>query len=133
MAEKTLSSQTVTSLAGKLDEFAEVLTPEEHGVLLGLLGMASATLEQAHSGVDTEGYTAGKSMIQVPSSGKLPSLSLGLKDAFRSVPGMSDPLGPISDSIGVGVACVSWSKDYNKDLPGMGGEAMRIRGLKQTR
>ncbi len=131
MADKTLSSQTVTSLAGKLDEFAEVLTSEEHAVLLGLLGMASATIEQAHSGVDTEDFAASKSVLTLPSAQRLPSLSTGLKDAFRALPGF-DPIGPVSDSIGVGVACVSWSKDYNKGIPNLG-EQMRIRGLRQTR
>jgi len=133
MADNILSPQTVASLAGKLDEFAEVLTPEEHGVLLGLLGMASATMEQAHSGLDAEALASEKSIVQVPSSGKLPSLPTGLKDAFKAVPGLGNPSGPFSDSVSVGATCVTWSKDYNKDFPGGGGAAMRIRGLKQTR
>lgn len=131
MAEKTLDPQTVASLAGKLDEFAEVLTPEEHGVLLGLLGMASATMEQAHAGVDTEDLNTERNIVQLPASGKLPALSVGLKDAFKAVPSMFDPAGPISNSIGVSVACVSWSRDYKETLPGK--ETMRIPGLKQTR
>lgn len=132
MTDKNLSIQTVDSLARKLDEFAEVLTAEEHSVLLGLIGMASATMEQAQSGYDTEAFATEKSVVQVPSAGKPPALSVGIKDAFKAVGGVGDPGGTISDSIGVGVTCVSWSKDY-KEAPRMREDLVRIKGLQQRR
>lgn len=114
MSNSALDANTVQSLGRKLDEFAEVLTPEEHAVLLGLISTAGATLEAGHAEADTEGVTDKAILTQ---STRLPNLSLGLKDAFKGLPGINDPLGPVSDSIGVGVVCVSWSKDYNKINP----------------
>lgn len=129
MADKNIDTQTVASLGKKLDEFAEVLSPEEHSVLLGLIGMASATMEQAHASVDTEALAVDRHVVSLPTSGKLPSLSLGVKDAFKAMGQATSPGGAVQDSIGVGVSCVSWSKDYSKSLPGS--EAMRIPGLTQ--
>ncbi|UXH76375.1 hypothetical protein [Roseateles amylovorans] len=130
MADTSLEVKTVQSLARKLDEFAEVLSPEEHAVLLGLIGTAGATLSAGHAGADTEGVDV-KSVLSTP--GRLPSLSVGLKDAFKSLPGWTDPAGPVSDSIGVGVACVSWSKDYNKLGPADVRGLSQIPGLRQYR
>jgi hypothetical protein len=126
----SLEVKTVQSLARKLDEFAEVLTPEEHAVLLGLISTAGATFEAGHSGVETEGVSS-KAVITTPS--KLPRLSAGLNEAFKGLPGVVDPIGPVSDSIGVGVMCVSWSKDYNKIGGPDIGAISKIPGLKQYR
>ncbi|MEY4413723.1 MAG: hypothetical protein RIQ53_1016 [Pseudomonadota bacterium] len=130
MSDSTLDVRTVQSLGRKLDEFAEVLSPDEHAVLLGLISTAGATLEAGHAEADTEGVTDKAVLTQ---STRLPALSVGLKDAFKTLPGISDPAGPVSDSIGVGVACVSWSKDYNKLNPADKVGLSKIPGLKQYR
>ncbi|TMW70856.1 hypothetical protein FG147_10690 [Thauera sp. UPWRP] len=130
MSNSALEVSTIQSLGRKLDEFAEVLTPEEHAVLLGLISTAGATLEAGHAEADTEGVTDKAILTQ---STRLPNLSVGLKDAFKNLPGVSDPLGPVADSIGVGVACVSWSKDYNKVSPVDKVGLSKITGLKQYR
>jgi hypothetical protein len=130
MSNSTLDAKTVQSLALKLDEFSEVLTPEEHAVLLGLISTAGATLEAGHAGTDTEGLP-DKAILTAPA--RLPSLSLGLKDAFKGLPGIRDPISPVADSIGVGVTCVSWSKDYNKIVGTDFGALSKISGLKQFR
>lgn len=35
-------------------------------------------------------------------------------ETVAGVPGIIDPAGPVSDSVGVSVGCVSWSKDYKQ-------------------
>lgn len=134
MSERQLNPSTVQSLSKKLDEFSEVLSPDEHAVLLGLLGLAGSTLEHSHAGMDTENLAMDKPSLVYP-AGRLPALSVGLKEAFAKMP-IKDPVGPVADSIGVGVVCVSWSKDYNKEMndrvinPGV---AAGIPGLRTLR
>lgn len=135
MSERQLSASTVQSLSKKLDEFSEVLTTDEHAVLLGLLGLAGSTLEQSHAGMDTEGLTNDKALVIQP-AGRLPALSEGLKGAFGKMP-IGDPAGPVSDSVGVGWLCVSWSKDYKESIQDKvinpGRVAATIPGLRQYR
>lgn len=134
MTEKTLSPQIIASLSQKLDEFSEVLSPDEHAVLLGLIGTAGAMMESAHA--QTEGATTDRAIIDRPQTATLPKLSTAIKDTFRTVPGIVDPAGPVSDSIGVGWLCVSWSKDYNKLNPGeivSQPGAIRLAGMKTYR
>lgn len=138
MSDKSLDASTIQSLSNKLDEFAEVLSPEEHAVLLGLIGMAGATMEHGHASVDTEGAAPPKAVL-TQSAGRMPKLSVGIKDAFRAVPGVINPGGEVMDSVGVGVLCVSWSKDYSSMTNPMdkvtqpGANLARIRGLRQYR
>lgn len=135
MSERQLSGQTVQSLSKKLDEFSEVLTAEEHAVLLGLLGLAGSTLEQSHAGMDTEGLTNDKALVIQP-AGRLPALSEGLKGAFAKLP-IVDPVSPVADSVGVGWLCVSWSKDYKESIQDKvvnpGRVTATIPGLRQYR
>jgi hypothetical protein len=138
MAERTLSSNTVTSLSKKLDEFSEALTPDEHAVLLGLLGTASATFAKGHEEAEAEGITAEAAVVSRSAATKLPQLSSALKETFAGMEGIRNPGGQVSDSIGVGWLCVSWSKDIKiatqpgeRVLPGV--ENLRISGLKTYR
>lgn len=114
--DKQLKAGTVRSLAAKLDDLADDLTADEVAVLTGLLGLASATLEGSHA--DAEGAPEER-LVSRP-DGPLPKPSDMLADAFRSEPearpGIFDPAGPFSDSVGVGWLCVSWSKDYNAEM-----------------
>lgn len=139
--EKELKAGTIRSLAAKLDDLADDLTADEAAVLTGLLGLASATLEGSHTGVEGE---SEERTISRP-DGALPRPSDVLADAFRAEqtkrPDIFDPAGPLSDSIGVGWLCVSWSKDYNKGIvekrvqpvlesPQLG---LKIEGLRRPR
>lgn len=138
MTEKSLSAQTIANLAQKLDEFSEVLTPDEHAVLLGLIGTASTAMEAAHSGAESEGVASDRAILNRPTTGTLPKLSAAITDTFKAVPGIKDPASPVMDSVGVGWLCVSWSKDYNKVNPGAivtqpGIEAIRLQGMKTYR
>ncbi|WP_114201924.1 hypothetical protein [Janibacter anophelis] len=114
--DKQLKSGTVRSLAAKLDDLADDLTADEAAVLTGLLGLASATLEGSH---DTAKGAPEDRLITRP-DGPLPRPSDMLADAFRTSPdarpAIFDPAGPVSDSVGVGWLCVSWSKDYNIEM-----------------
>lgn len=137
MAERSLSVGTVTSLSKKLDEFAEALTPEEHTVLLGLLGAASATFAKGHEEAEAEGVAVERAFVAQP-KGKLPQLSGALKETFTGIDKIGNPAGPVSDSVGVGWLCVSWSKDIKiATLPGEqvlpAVENLRIPGLKTIR
>lgn len=118
MADKTLTPETIASLGKKLDELSEVLSADEHAVLLGLIGTASTAMQASHAEAESEGSTADRAIISRPQSGSLPKLSGAIMDTFRQIPGFTNPGGPVSDSIGVGWLCVSWSKDYNKINPG---------------
>lgn len=111
--DKPLKSGTIRSLGAKLDDLADELTPDEAAVLTGLLGLASATLESSHDDAD-----GSETRAVTRPDGPLPKPSDMLADTFRARTGRRprtfDPAGPLSDSIGVGWLCVSWSKDYNK-------------------
>lgn len=138
--DRQLKSGTIRSLAAKLDDLADDLTPDEAAVLTGLLGLASATLEGSHA--DVPGG-AEEQAVSRP-DGPLPRPSDMLADAFRAQtdrrPAIFDPAGPLSDSVGVGWLCVSWSKDYNKaaledqavnPVLGRPEVALRIEGLRR--
>ena len=117
MSTKKLNPDTVATLSKKLDEFSEVLTADEHAVLLGLIGLASSTIEQSHKGIDTEAVGTENAIVIQP-SGSLPKLSTGLKEVFAGMPATIKPSKrgeELMDSIGVGWLCVSWSKDYALD------------------
>ncbi|MGQ0699906.1 MAG: hypothetical protein ACT4PZ_16890 [Panacagrimonas sp.] len=139
MTEKTLSAQTIAGLSRKLDEFSEVLTADEHAVLLGLISTAGAAMKAGHADAESEGITSDRAVLVRPAAGTLPKLSGAISDTFRAVPGLGgfDPAGPVSDSIGVGVLCVSWSKDYKDMTPGgvvtKPSAAMRLPGMKTYR
>ena len=136
-----LASETVDSLSQKLDAFSKGLTTDEHAVLAGLLGVASSTLEFGHANTDavTSGNDPG--FVLKGSNAKLPDLSAALKESFKKMPGVGqpmkpgdlskpgNPIDPLADSIGVGGMCVSWSKDYNKDIA----DFRTIPGLQQMK
>ncbi len=132
MTQNVLDPATIASLGQKLDEFSEVLTPDEQAVMLGLLGIAEATIAASHEDADTEGAREVPFVSQ-PGVSKMPKMSATLKDTFRALPGMGlgDPGGPLADSVGVGWLCVSWSKDI--DNVARGGAVMRVKGLRTTR
>lgn len=137
MTEKTLDRKTIDELAQKLDQFSEVLSPDEHAVLLGLIGTAGSAMEASHAGAETEGVTADRAILARPEAKPLPKLSGALKDTFKSVPQLGGGgAGPISDSVGVGWLCVSWSKDYNETMPGgdvIQPGTLRVPGMKTYR
>lgn len=138
MGERSLSAGTVTSLSKKLDEFAEALTTDEHAVLLGLLGAASATFAKGHEEAEAEGGTVERAFVSQPAGGKLPQLSGALRETFTGIEKIRNPAGPLSDSVGVGWLCVSWSKDIKMEMPTgekvlPGVENLRIPGLKIIR
>lgn len=136
MPEKALTAQTISNLARKLDEFSEVLTPDEHAVLLGLIGTAEAAMQSSHAEAETEGMTTDRAILNRPTNVVLPKLSDAIGSTFKNVPGLGDGVGPVSDSVGVGWLCVSWSKDYNKLQPDesiLQPQAMRLPGMKVYR
>jgi hypothetical protein len=134
-----LKAATVTSLGAKLDKLQAELTPEEAAVLAGLLGVAGSTLEKAHVEVPSAGHV---DEVITPAAGVVPKMSDLLDITFK--PGgvraeIFNPGDEVSDSIGVGVACVSWSKDYNIEaierldrvrVPDL---SLKVPGLKATR
>lgn len=129
MSSKQLDPTVVASVARKLDEFNEVLTDDERAVLLGVFGIAQSTIDAHHQERQTEsGRLEGDSVLIRPDAGRLPKLSSAFAGTFSRL-GTLDPAGPVSDSIGVGVLCVSWSKDYNK-MPDQLGPRTSIPGLK---
>ena len=116
--KKTLEQNTVSELGRKLDEFSDVLTPEERAVLLGLLGAAGSSLESAAAQSETEGGVSFRTPPEISVPQRLPRFSDALNTTFNKfdIGGGTDPL---QDSVGVGVFSVSWSKDYNMTAPGM--------------
>jgi hypothetical protein len=119
---QSLDRDAVRSLAAKLDSLGEVLTDEERALLLGVFGIAGNALSDVAGQAEDAGQPvadqiATASSARLDRTGRLPSLSDGFLLAFepRAVGRFTFPggAGPVSDSIGVGVACVSWSKDYN--------------------
>lgn len=135
MADKALRPGTISGLGKKLDEFSEVLTPEERSVLLGLLGAAGSSLEEAAKSSEAEGGNLGIAPnVFVP--GNLPKFSTALDATFERLDFGGGGTGPLEDSVGVGVASVSWSKDYNMEAPGSrfgGGRLGTIPGMRFRR
>lgn len=133
MPEINITSKEITSLAGKLDEFGDVLTPEEQSLMLAVFGMASTALGSATEGAQTESGESVATKIGIDqasvmklkgASANLPKLSSGFLDAFR--PGQAGRFsvlgGEVQNSVDVSVggACVSvgWSKDTGLEALG---------------
>lgn len=118
MPDRMLDRAMVNGLAAKLDQFGQNLTREEQAVLAGLLGVASATIEESQKAVEAGGGRVGV-QPNIDVAGNIPNLSDALKASFTHVPVGGDG-GSVSDSVGVGVGSVSWSKDYNMTAPDIG-------------
>lgn len=129
MKEENLTGDTINSLGEKLDKFSEGLSKEEQAVLLGLIGTAGAAFEQGHQEAGAKSRASGDSKVGIPANVELPPLSVALKDTFKGIEQL-DPISPISDSVGVSVVCVSWSKDYDKTIPAEQLEELRIPGMR---
>lgn len=104
-----LNPKTIASLGSKLDKLQDGLTTEEASVLAGLLGVAGATLTEARTGLP-EG--AGIE-VDAPTGAVAPKISAILDDTFKTGPSIVMPGQEVMDSVGVSVACVSWTKDYS--------------------
>lgn len=117
MADDNLKLSTIKGLGEKLDEFADVLSNEERAVLLGLLGAAGSSLEGGARESEAEGGNLRmQPSIKVPP--QMPKFSDALNATFERFDFTgAGGSGPLQDSVGVGVASVSWSKDYNMADP----------------
>jgi tetrahydrodipicolinate N-succinyltransferase len=111
-----LTNEIVSSVAEKLDEFSEVLSEDERAVLLGIFGLAESAITSAHQEVETEsGVLTGDSYILKPSlRTKIPRLSDAFAGSFSRISEVGG--GQVSDSWGVSVLCVSWSKDIDEAI-----------------
>jgi hypothetical protein len=136
-----MSSDELDGIADALDKMERELTGRQRAYLLGLFGAAAHHLEQIAGAEGTTTHDVRKLVIRNPDS--LGRMKLG--DVFGSLTkvehgGLGDPLGPLADSVGVGVgvACVGvdWSKDLDSQLnrgmwrtnPAFGGRLSRPGG-----
>lgn len=119
---QSLSREEMQALAKKLSRLEGTLSEDERALLLGIFGIAGNALADAAAEDERgarraiEGIRRAES-AELAHEGELPSLAEGFLLAFepRATGTFTFPdAGPVSDSIGVGVACVSWSKDYNQ-------------------
>lgn len=113
--DKQVKKEVLRSLGGRLDELAAELSPDERAVLTGLIGLAGDTLQTAVDDAPADANDTGITANRP--NADLPPLSAVLEDAFRTELKARPKIftgEEVQDSIGVGVGCVSWSKDYNK-------------------
>lgn len=84
-----LTSETVESLASKLDEFAQVLSDDEKAALLTIFRLGSSALDEVGRSAETEsGLRAGMVGLTPSGGGTGPTfptgmLSRSIKDAFQ--------------------------------------------------
>ena len=116
MAEISISQQDIDSIARKLDDFGDVLSENERGVLLAIFGLAATAIGSASSESEAAGNPithsiASFSDTRLSFSGRLPRLSDGFQNAFR--PGAAGrfkigSIGTVAD-VAVGGTTVTWS------------------------
>lgn len=112
-----ISTDEIEGISDVLDGLESRLSDRQRVYLIGLFGAAAHHLEQA---AGKEGKTTTDiRKLTVKNPDALNKLRLG--DAFGSLTkvergGLGDPMGPLADSVGVGVGVVCVGVDWSKDL-----------------
>jgi hypothetical protein len=129
MASVTIKKTDLDGLAKKLDELADVLTPNEHALLLAVFGMASTALantvgdKQTESGESAAQHISAPETFSIDRAGTLPPLSDGFKNAFSPRPAGSFEVSGLEtesaqNSVGVDVGGqyvhVKWDRATEK-------------------
>lgn len=80
----TLTEEILDTLAQKLDEFTQVLSPEEQALLLAIFRLGSSALDRIGQQADTESADLStRRTVSQPSGPSQIALSQSLKSAFR--------------------------------------------------
>lgn len=84
MADIKLNQNDIDSLAGKLDEFAAVLTDKERALMHSIFGLASTSLNQAGSEAESGGVQMREIAAFSDAKVRIPQSMPSLSDAFRN-------------------------------------------------
>jgi len=123
MPRYDVSGKQIEEFGRKLDQFGNELSQEERALLLGVFGLASTALDEGavkaiRAGAALPVTRTHLTRTKVDTGKELPRLSDGFMRAFLAGQAGNFSIvgpGPVEDSIGVSVTCVSWSKDYNQE------------------
>jgi len=116
MKQFKISGKDVAELSSHLESLSSKLPETQQALLKAIVSFSKDGLSAAtgnfgdrltEKNLNYSGFD-----LSVPENVDVKKILDEAFDMKAKVP--IDPVSPIADSIGVGVTCVSWSKDYNK-------------------